>query len=85
MNGSENPQDAANGSEPVAYRLRDAAAKLALGLRTVEGLVASGELNSFKVGKARRVPAAAIDEFLTKRQAASRCACGSNPGERISA
>lgn len=83
MNGSENPQDAANGSEPVAYRLCDVAAKLALGLRTVEGLVATGELNSFKVGRARRVSAAAIDEFLAERRAPS-CACSST-GDRIPA
>lgn len=33
---------------------------------TLAGLIATGELPSVKIGRSRRIPAAAVDEFVTR-------------------
>ncbi|WP_435109423.1 helix-turn-helix domain-containing protein [Nocardiopsis synnemataformans] len=53
----------------VAYTVPEAAASLALCEATTWKLVRSGELRSFKVGAARRVPATALEEFVQARLA----------------
>lgn len=42
----------------------EAAEALSLGRTTVFGLIRSGELRSVKIGRARRIPAAAIDAYV---------------------
>lgn len=46
-----------------------AAERLSLGRTTVYGLIASGELASVKVGRARRVPAGALDAYVARLSA----------------
>ena len=47
--------------------INEAAATLGLGRSFVYTLVATGELMSIKIGRARRIPISAIDEFITRR------------------
>jgi excisionase family DNA binding protein len=47
--------------------VNEAAAALGLGRSLVYTLVASGELKSIKIGRARRIPLSALDEFITRR------------------
>jgi len=49
---------------PLLYRVEDAAELLALSRTTVYELIASGQLASCKIGKARRVPASALEAFI---------------------
>jgi excisionase family DNA binding protein len=46
---------------------KDVARRLAIGRTTVFLLLRSGQLPSVKIGRARRIPAAAVDDFI-KRQ-----------------
>lgn len=48
------------------YPTREAAQQLSLGLSTTKALVATGALRSIKIGRARRVPAEAIDEYVQR-------------------
>jgi excisionase family DNA binding protein len=50
--------------EPLLLRVDEAAEALALSRTKVYELMASGELESVKVGRARRVPTAALVDFL---------------------
>jgi excisionase family DNA binding protein len=54
----------------LAYRPENAARKLDIGRTTLYGLMASGELETIKVGRARLVPAAALDRFILRLVAA---------------
>ena len=47
--------------------VNEAATALGLGRSLVYTLVATGELTSIKIGRARRIPIGAIDEFITRR------------------
>lgn len=82
MDGSDTPTNAAGGSAAsrLAYNLRDTASQLSLGLRKVEQLVASGQLDSFKVGKARRVTGQAIQDFIGRQQSATHPGGGAGTG-----
>ncbi|HEY2593207.1 MAG TPA: helix-turn-helix domain-containing protein [Chloroflexota bacterium] len=59
-------------TEPDAYRVDEAAAQLGLSEREVKRRIASGELASLKVGRARLIPRGAIATFLGKDGSASR-------------
>lgn len=48
------------------YPAKEAAHQLSLGLTTTKALIASGELRSVTIGRARRVPAEAIDEYVRR-------------------
>jgi len=51
---------------------REAARRLSLGRTTVYEMLQRGELESISVGRARRIPTDAIEEWLrTKRQTAA--------------
>lgn len=63
---------AAIARDRVAYRVADAAALLSLSVRKVKSLIATGELGSIKVGRARRVPGAAIEAYAAERERAER-------------
>lgn len=51
------------------YPAREAAQQLSLGYSTTKALIASGELRSIKIGRARRIPAEAIDEYVNRLDA----------------
>lgn len=63
--------DAGIARSRVAYTIRETAELLSLGVRKVEYLVQSGEIESFKIGKARRITGAAIEAFVDSRQDAA--------------
>lgn len=46
--------------------VNEAASALGLGRSLVYTLVATGELTSIKIGRARRIPVSAIDEFIER-------------------
>jgi len=49
---------------PLLYTPEDAAAKLATGRTTIYALIASGELESVKIGRSRRIPADALETYV---------------------
>lgn len=55
---------------PLLHRPERAAERLDVGRTTVYELIKSGELKSVKIGRARRVPEAALVEFIESRAAA---------------
>ncbi|MFI5953776.1 helix-turn-helix domain-containing protein [Cryptosporangium sp. NPDC051539] len=48
------------------YCVEEAARLLSLGRTAVFELVRTGELRSVKVGRSRRIPATALDEFVSR-------------------
>lgn len=51
------------------YTVQEAKNQLSLGLTKTRDLISSGELRSVKIGRARRVPADAIDEYVRRLDA----------------
>jgi excisionase family DNA binding protein len=49
---------------PVLLTVEDAAQALALGRTKVYELVESGALRSVKIGRSRRIPVQALDDFV---------------------
>lgn len=47
--------------------VNEAATALGLGRSLVYTLIATGEITSIKIGRARRIPPSAIDEFIARR------------------
>lgn len=54
------------GRPPALYRIDDAAALLSVSKSRVYELIRSGQLGSVTVGKSRRVPAVAVDAYVTR-------------------
>jgi excisionase family DNA binding protein len=54
--------------EPLALRVRETAQALNIGVSTVKGLIASGQLRSVKLGGTRLVAVAEIQRFLKAHQ-----------------
>jgi excisionase family DNA binding protein len=54
--------------EPLLLRVDEAAEALAISRTKVYELMASGELESVKLGRARRVPTEALRDFLHKNR-----------------
>lgn len=59
----------ANDEAKVLLTVTEAAKRLSLSRTYTYELVMSGELESLKLGKARRVPVKALDEFVEARRA----------------
>lgn len=57
---------------PRVFTVREAADYLKIGRSYTEMLIASGELKSFKLGRLRRIPAEALEDFVAKKVNASR-------------
>ena len=55
--------------EKVLLRVDEAATLLGVGRSFLYGLVQRGEIGSVKLGRARRIPAKALDEFVQRLQA----------------
>jgi excisionase family DNA binding protein len=47
--------------------VNEAAARLAVGRTTLYELIASHELRTIKIGRARRVPESAVEEWIVRR------------------
>lgn len=50
------------------YTVPEACKYLRLGVTTVYELIATGQLRTFKIGRARRVTRDALDEFIANRE-----------------
>jgi len=50
----------------LLYRVEDAARLLNVGRSTIFGLIASGELASVKLGRARRVSRRALENYIAR-------------------
>lgn len=50
--------------EPLACTVKEAARLLSLGTRKIEYMIKSGELESVKIGRSRRIPRKVIDTYL---------------------
>lgn len=59
-------------SKPLAVSPRAACKLLSIGLTRLYEIMNAGELDSFHVGRSRRVTVASIDRFIQRRLAASR-------------
>jgi excisionase family DNA binding protein len=58
--------------DPILFKPVEATAKLGVGLTTVKALIRSGELESVRIGRCRRIPAEALEEYVSRLRAASR-------------
>jgi excisionase family DNA binding protein len=52
---------------PLLVRVNEAARLLGLGRSTIYQLVESGELPSVRIGTARRIPLAALEQWVNER------------------
>ena len=52
--------------DQLLYKPETAGAKLELGRTSVYLLVKTGELRSVKIGRSRRIPAAALEEYVNR-------------------
>lgn len=59
-------------TEPVAYTLQEVADLLSLSYRKVRYMVEAGELKVVHFGRARRVTAKALREYVDEREQAAR-------------
>lgn len=55
------------GDIPVVITVDQAAARLNISRWTVYNLIRSRELDSFTIGRARRIPLSAVDRYIAKR------------------
>lgn len=53
----------------ILYPVHEVAQQLGVGLTTAKALIKSGELRSVKIGRARRVPAEALQEYVQRLDA----------------
>ena len=53
--------------EKLLFTVDEAGAALHLSRQSIYDLINSGELRSFTIGRSRRIPRAALDEFITER------------------
>ena len=58
--------------ERRVFSVVEAAAILGIGRSKLYEFISSGEIRSIRIGRLRKIPVAAIDEFLASRESASR-------------
>ena len=71
-NGSDHLTEDHNGQPALLLTVPQAARRLAIGRSTAYLLIAAGELEVIHIGRAVRVPAEAVEAFVTRRRAAER-------------
>ena len=62
-------------AELIAVDIREAGRRLSLSPRTVAKLISSRQLPSFKVGRRRIIPVAALEAFVSADQPLRLIAC----------
>jgi excisionase family DNA binding protein len=62
----------ARSSEPIAYRPAEALAVFPIGRTLLYERLASGEIESFRVGRARFIPRQALLDFMERQLAEER-------------
>jgi excisionase family DNA binding protein len=60
------PVVATNGDRPLLYRVAEAAKLLALGVSAVNELIARGEIESVKIGAARRITRSGLEAYVRR-------------------
>ncbi|MCQ4044483.1 helix-turn-helix domain-containing protein [Streptantibioticus rubrisoli] len=55
----------ANPTERLVYTVAEAAYALRIGRSKLYELLASGEIESIHIGRSRKIPASALDDYLT--------------------
>jgi len=60
-----------NGAEPLAVRIPDAVRMTGIGRSKLYQLIASGELETIKIGRCTLVPVDALKDLLARARAAS--------------
>jgi excisionase family DNA binding protein len=63
---SEPGKPTANGGEPLLYSVEEAAAILGIGRTFMFRLVGTGEIESCKIGKLRKITSAAIHDYIAR-------------------
>jgi excisionase family DNA binding protein len=66
IGGNNRPPD-----DQIAYKVPHAAKVLDLGVRTVWGLVLSGEIESILIGRSRRISRSALVAYIDSRRSAA--------------
>lgn len=56
-------------TEPLFYKPEAAATALSIGRATLYELLARGEITSIKIGRSRRIPRAALEEYAARLDA----------------
>ena len=87
LHRSAHPIEDGGGEPAVLLTIPQAAHRLAVGRSTLYLLIDAGELEVIHIGRAVRVPADAVDEFVARRRAAGNDRAGvppvpSRPGRR---
>jgi excisionase family DNA binding protein len=58
---------AATAAPPLLLTIEQAAERLTIGRCTMQQLLLDGEVRSFKIGKLRRIPPEALDEYIARK------------------
>ncbi|MCH7837981.1 MAG: helix-turn-helix domain-containing protein [Chloroflexi bacterium] len=66
-------------SDELLVSVEEAARRLAIGRSSAYVLIRQGELASIKIGAARRVPVAALSEYVERLQAEQAAESGEQP------
>jgi len=64
---TEDKDGATSTAPPLLLTIEQAAERLTVGRCTMQQLVLSGEVRSFKIGKLRRIPPEALDEYIARK------------------
>jgi excisionase family DNA binding protein len=67
----ETRTDIASDLPRLVLTIEEAAKVLRIGRTTMFALVSDGEIRSFLIGRSRRIPLAAIDEYVKRKDAES--------------
>ncbi len=59
-------------AEPLLYRPEDAATALGIGRSKFWKLIASAEIETVRIGRSRRVPAQALEDYVERLRQGSR-------------
>lgn len=62
------PESSQSADDPLLYTIGEAGRTLRAGRTKINELIGSGELRSVKIGRSRRVPVAALHEYVAKLQ-----------------
>jgi excisionase family DNA binding protein len=65
------PENGNKAPEPKAYTISAAAEALSIGERKMAELIRDGEIQSIKIGRARRIPRESLDAYVKRRQSAA--------------
>ncbi len=61
-----------SGQDPLLYTPEEVAVKAAVGRHRVFDWIASGELESIKIGRSRRIPADALEDLIKRLREQAR-------------